>query len=44
MRERSEKVESPGTHVTECFTRPFLLGPFLSDRSHVLWWLSPGEG
>ena len=27
MRERSERVESPGTYVTECFTLPFLLGP-----------------
>ena len=26
MRERSERVESPGTYVTECFTRPYLLG------------------
>ena len=23
---------------------PFLLGPLLSDRPPVLWWLSPGEG
>ena len=28
MRERSERVESPGTNVTEpSFTRPFLFGP-----------------
>ena len=27
MRERSERVESPGTYVTKNFTRPFLLGP-----------------
>ena len=26
MLERSERVQSPGTYVTECFTRPFLLG------------------
>ena len=24
--ERSERVESPGPYVTECYTRPFLLG------------------
>ena len=27
MRERPERVESPGTYVIECFTRPFLFGP-----------------
>ena len=27
MRERSERVESPGTYVTMSFTRPFFLGP-----------------
>ena len=27
MRERPERVESPGTYVIECLTRPFLLGP-----------------
>ena len=26
MRERSERVESPGTYVTDSFTQPFLLG------------------
>ena len=25
MRERSERVKSPGTYVTECVTPPFLL-------------------
>ena len=27
MCERSQREESPGTNVTECFMRPFLLGP-----------------
>ena len=27
MRERSERVESTGTYVTESLRRPFLLGP-----------------
>ena len=29
MRERQERVESPGSYVIECFTRPFLHGPVL---------------
>ena len=45
MRERSERVESPGTYVTEGLTQPFLLITvfFFSDRPSVLWWLSHGE-
>ena len=44
MLERSERVESPGTYVTECVSSGhFGLALFLSDRPPVLWWLSPGE-
>ena len=41
MRERSERLESPVTYVTECI---FAWHCVLSDRPLVLWWLSPGEG
>ena len=44
LRERTERVESPGAYVTECVSLPFLLGRVLSDRPPMLWWLSPGEG
>ena len=46
MLERSERVESPGTYVTERVSRGhFCLALcVLSNRPHVLWWLSPGEG
>ena len=37
MRERSERVESPGIYVTESVSLSFMLGT-------VLWWLSHGEG
>ena len=46
MRERSERVESPGTHVTESFTLPFLLGPVffepLSRTLVVITWMGVG--
>ena len=42
MRERSERVESPGTYVPG--TVIFAWHCVLSDRSPVLRWLSPGEG
>ena len=45
IRERLERVESPGAYQTECFSRRYFAWPrVLSDRSPVLWWLSPGEG
>ena len=45
MRERSERVESPSTYVSECVSRGHFCWPCaLSDRPPVLWWLSPGEG
>ena len=44
MRERSKKVESPGTHVTEFHSAIFAWHCVLSDRPPVLSWLSPGEG
>ena len=46
MRERSERVESPGTYVTtELVSRGhFAWHCVLSDRPPVLWWLSHGEG
>ena len=45
IRERSDRVESPGAYVTELVSRGhFFLPCVLSDRPSVLWWLSPGEG
>ena len=45
MRERSERVESPGTYITELVSRGhFCLALCFSARPPVLWWLSPGEG
>ena len=45
MRERSERVESLGTYVTELVARGhFAWHCVLSDRPPVLWWLSHGEG
>ena len=46
MRERSERMEIPGTYVTELeFHAAIFAWPCaLSDRPPVLWWLSPGEG
>ena len=45
MRERSERVESPGTCVTECVSRGhFACHCVLSDSPPVFWWFSPGEG
>ena len=45
MRERSERVESPCTYVTDEFHAATFAWPcVLSDRSPVLWLLSPGEG
>ena len=45
MHERSERVESPGTYVTECDSRGnFSWHCVLSDLHPVLRWLSPGEG
>ena len=45
MRERSERVESPGTYVTELVSScHFDWHCVLSDLPPVLWWLSPGEG
>ena len=45
MRQRSERVDRPGTHVTMRFTWPFLLGPAVffrtavpcSGRYHLEW-------
>ena len=36
------RVESPGTYVTMCFTRPFFLVTVFFQTA--LFWLSPGEG
>ena len=45
LRERSKRVESPGTYVTECVSRGhFVWHCVLSDRPPVFWWLSHGEG
>ena len=45
IRERSERVESPGTYVTEWVSRGhFCWLCVLSDRPPVRLWLSPGEG
>ena len=45
MRERSERVESPGTYVTESVSSCLFAWPCdLLDRPPVLWWLSAGEG
>ena len=45
MRERSERVESPGTYVTESVSRSiFASHCVLSDRPPVLWWLSWERG
>ena len=45
MRERLERVASPGAYVTASFTQPFLFGPVCFRTAlTVLWWLSPGEG
>ena len=42
---RSERVESPGIHVTELVSRGnFAWHCVLSDSPPVLSWLSPGEG
>ena len=39
-----ERVESPGTYVTELVSRGhFCLAP-RSYSPPVIWWLSPGEG
>ena len=44
MRERSKRVESPGTYVTEWVSLSlFAWLCVLSDHPPVLWWLSPGE-
>ena len=50
MRERSEGVDGPGTHVevrmrlNEFHSAIFARSCVLSDRLPVLWWLSTGEG
>ena len=45
MRERSERVESPGTYVlNEFHAAIFARHCVLSDRPPMLWWLSHGEG
>ena len=46
MRERSERVESPGTHMllNEFHAAIFAWHCVLSVRPPVLWWLSHGEG
>ena len=45
MRERQERVESPGAYVTERVSLGHFSCPcVLSDGSPVLWWLSHGEG
>ena len=45
MSERPERVESPGTYVTDEFHSAIFAWPcVLSDRPPVLWWLSHGEG
>ena len=43
MRERRERVESPGTYVIEWALVHFALPCVLSDRPPMLWWLSHGE-
>ena len=38
------RVESPGTYVTDRVSRGHFFWPcVLSDRTPVLWWLSPGD-
>ena len=45
MRERSERVESPGTYVTKRVSNGhFCLALYSLGRPSVLWWLSPGDG
>ena len=44
MRERSERVGSPGAYVTEFISPIFAWLCFLLDRPPTLWCLSPGEG
>ena len=46
MRERPERVESPGTYVTERVSRcHFCLTLYsFGPLTHALWWLSHGEG
>ena len=46
MRNRSERVESPSTYVTEnhFYTAIFAWHCVLSDHPPLPWWLSPGEG
>ena len=45
MRERSDRVESPGAYVTECVSRGTICLALCSfGLPSVLWWLSPGEG
>ena len=45
MRERPERVESPGTYVTERDSRCHFAWPcVLSAHPPLLWWLSHGEG
>ena len=39
-----ERVENPGTYVTEFHAAIFDWPWDLSDRPPVLWWLSPREG
>ena len=44
MRQRSERVESPGTYELNEFHEAIFAWPcVLSDRPPVLWWSSPGE-
>ena len=46
MRERSKRVESPGTYcmlLSEFRGAIFVWPSVLSDCLPVLWWLSPGE-
>ena len=43
IREKSEKVDSPGTDVTDRVLAIFAWPCVLSDLPPVLWWLSPGE-
>ena len=45
MRERPERVESPGTLFLNEFHAAILPWPrVLSDRPPLLWWLSHEEG
>ena len=45
MRERSERVENPGTYEAERVSRGHIAWQcVLSDRPPVFLWLSPGEG